>query len=246
MNENTIAHPGQLALKVDHLEDALTRGAFRIDDIYALNLLNSLMAGYPFLPFTGASLRPYCLVHMLNDIIVNNRQNIIEFGSGLSTIMTGRLIKKNGLATTVVSVEHDEGWVNMLRQIVKSEELDGIITLIHAPLTRHHAGSGENDWYDEKVIMDNIMETRFDMVIIDGPPAWQTGKGRARYPALPFVVNRLCKNFSVYLDDANRPGEQSIILQWERDYGIEFNITGGTLAFYYTRSAYHTDPFTFY
>lgn len=55
--------------------------ARRLEDIHALTVLQPLMISQPLPPLTGSALRPYCLVHVLNDIIVNRRQRIIEFGT---------------------------------------------------------------------------------------------------------------------------------------------------------------------
>jgi predicted O-methyltransferase YrrM len=71
---------------------------------------------------------------MLNDIVINDRKSIIEFGSGLSTIMIGRLIKKNGLDTRVLPVEHDEEWMKALAGILKNENTGDAVTLLHARL----------------------------------------------------------------------------------------------------------------
>ena len=64
----------------------------------------------------------------------------------------------------------------------------------------------------------------------------------ARYPAVPFISSKLEQNFSIYLDDANREGEQNIIKIWEAEYGIKFNVTGGVLAYHYGGQSFHTEP----
>jgi len=235
-----------LVQKVNDLEAALLAGGQTIYDAYALNLLQPLLNGYPFIPFTGASLRPFCLLHMLNDIVINDRKNIIEFGSGLSTIMIGRLIKKNNLDTKVLSVEHDEGWIQALTGILKKENTGDVVTLLHAPLQACALTAMNTHWYNLEVLRKEVQQQEFDMVIVDGPPAWQKGKERARYPALPFIKDRLKDRFSVYLDDVNRPGEQAILQSWKREYGFEFTTAGGSLSYYYSKDSFYTEPFTNY
>jgi predicted O-methyltransferase YrrM len=230
--------------KMDYLENALSAGSLKIDDTYSLGLLQPLLNGYPFLPFTGSSLRPFCLNHIINDIVINARKRIIEFGSGLSTIIIGRLIKKNKLNATIVSVEHDAGWVDVLSTLLRNENLDDVVDLIYAPLKKG-IYSSDTLWYDTLVVEKKINETKFDMVIVDGPPAWEKGKDRARYPALPFMVNRLNSDYSVYLDDANRMGEQSIIQSWKREHNMVFHISGGSLAFYCSKNGFYTEPFVY-
>ena len=84
------------------------------------------------------------------------------------------------------------------------------------------------------------------LVIVVGPPPWEPGREKARFPALPFIKDKLCKKFSVYLDDANRAGEQAVLAQWKNDHDMHFTITGGTLAYYCTQGSFFTEPFSYY
>jgi len=246
MAENPIPDPNLLLKKISGLERINHFNSCKSEDNYALSLLQPLINDYPYLPFTGSSLRPFCLAHMINDIVVNNRKKIIEFGSGISTIMIGRLIKKNNLNATLLSIEHDEKWINTLTQILKNEQIDDIIEVKHSSLKPCKLALEDNEWYDLKTLKDYTKAKKFDMVIIDGPPAWEAGKSTARYPAVDFISNKLSKNFSIYLDDAIRAGEQEIIKRWEADYGIRFKISGKTLAYYYGGNAFTTEPFIYY
>ncbi|WP_276483907.1 class I SAM-dependent methyltransferase [Paraflavitalea pollutisoli] len=225
-----------------YLAKNVTIGAQKLDDIYSLGLLQPLLQDYPFLPITGASLRPYCLVHILNDIIVNRRKSIIEFGSGVSTILIGRLLKKNRLEARLISVEHNEEWCGVLQEQLTREGLGDRAEVIHAPLTDSVLGLDGNEWYDRDLLSRRLDDRRFDMVIVDGPPAWQQGREKARYPALPFILDRLLPHYSLYLDDANRSGEQSIIELWKNEYGIRFINAGNTLAYTRIGEVFFTEP----
>lgn len=246
MTENPVPDPNLILQKIFGLEKNAKVDSYIAEDNYTLNLLQPLINGYPYLPFTGSSLRPFCLAHMINDIVINSRKNIIEFGSGISTVMIGRLIKRNNLNATLLSIEHDEGWVNVLNLILRNEQLDDVIQVKHSPLNTCELALDNNEWYDVQTLKDHTKRKKFDMVIIDGPPAWEASKGTARYPAVDFISNKLSKNFSIYLDDAIRRGEQEIIKKWETDYGIQFTISGKTLAYYYGGVSYNTEPFIYY
>jgi hypothetical protein len=232
----------QLFEKVGYLEKALLAGNQKADDIYSISLLQPLLNGYPFLPFTGASLRPFCLVHILNDIVINGRKSIIEFGSGLSTIMMGRLIKKNNMAATVFSVEHDKEWAKVMEGILHNEGLAEIVTVDYIPLKEWELQGNKYNWYDIELLSHRIEGRQFDMVIIDGPPAWEKGKELSRYPALTFIKEKLSADHSIYLDDADRPGEQYILELWKQRYAVNFNITNGILAYHFSGNAFHTSP----
>jgi hypothetical protein len=217
-----------------------------VSDIYTLNLLQPLIQGYPFLPFTGSSFRPFCLAHILNDIIVNNRENIIEFGSGISTVLIGRLVKKNSLKTKILSVDHDESWLKVLSKLIENEKLEDIVSLLHAPLSENNLALENNKWYNLEVLTHSTKGFNYDMVIVDGPPAWEATKSKSRYPALPFMIDKLSGKYSIYLDDAHRVGERIILKKWEEDLGIKFEVTGGTLAYYYSGLGFYTEPFVYY
>ena len=214
----------------------------RIDDILALNQIQTLINGYPFLPLNGGSLRPLCLNQLLNDIIVNDRRNIIEFGSGISTVLIGRLIKKNRLQGRLLSIEHDANWAAILNDILRNEQIQDVAKVQLAPLTKCTLAIEENLWYNIESL-EKYSGEKYDMVIIDGPPAWEKGKGTSRYPALPFVFANLKENFSIYLDDAERDGEQKILRAWQKKYNLEFTVTGGTLASCYGGKSFFSRPF---
>ncbi len=220
--------------------------SLKIDDIYSLNILQPLLNGHPYLPFTGSSLRPFCLNYILNDIIVNNRKSIIEFGSGISTIMIGRLIKVNKLKTKLLSIEHNYDWVNVLSAILKTEGLEDVIEIQYSPLESCKLSIDNNQWYKLENL-NNVTENKFfDMVIIDGPPAWEANKSKSRYPALPFIWDKLALSFSVFIDDASRLGEKNVIQLWENNFGIKFSVVGNTLGYYHKGSSYYLEPFVYY
>jgi predicted O-methyltransferase YrrM len=215
------------------------------EDIYAMTLLQPLLKDGRLLPFTGASLRPLCLLHLVNDIIINHRRKILEFGSGISTIIIGRLIRFNGLNSRVISIEHDASWAAEMQDLITLENLEEIVRIVHAPLISTQHTFPTNQWYDTTII-DRELNGIFDMVIIDGPPAWETQKKEARYQALPFVFSKLAQKSIVYLDDANREGEQKIITRWEKEFSIKFKTTGNTLAYFTQGENFYAEPITYY
>jgi predicted O-methyltransferase YrrM len=206
-----------------------TSHTMRTDDIYALNVLQPLLQeGY--LPLTISAMRPVCLATILNDIIINQRKQILEFGSGISTLLIGRLARKNNLTLSLISIEHDAQWAQLLEAIILTEQLESFIEIVHAPLQPCSFSIGSNKWYDEKKVDNKTGNKLFDLVIIDGPPAYEKVKQEARYPAGPYVYGKLTENAAVFLDDAEREGERSILKKWEEEYKISFNTIVETLA----------------
>ena len=224
------------------LGDAFNWQRLRTEDIYALNLIQPLLTG-PYVPFSSSALRPYCMAHILTDIIINGRNNLLEFGAGLSTLMIGRLIKRNNLNARMVSVEHEATWANLVQEMINKEALADCIEIIHAPLTPCHLAVTSNLWYDMDMLNNHFGNRTFDLVVIDGPPAYEAAKKEARYPALPFIYNRLSPKCAVYLDDINRDGEKSVIRKWEVGYPLRFEITGNTLACAFRGNNFNTALF---
>ncbi len=203
----------------------------RIDEIYALNLLSSLFHYGQYLPITSSSLNIHSLALIINDIVVNKRESIIEFGSGISTVVLARLIKRNELKTQILSVEEDKNWIEQIRLILEKEGLLEYANLIHAPLVNSHIVIGQNKWYSLEILNDLIPKNKkFDLVIVDGPSAWHPEIELSRYPALPYLLNNLFDKFSFYLDDANRNGEQKILHLWKEKFNLCFQMINPILA----------------
>lgn len=228
------------------MSDDSRRADYLLSDIMGWQMLSPLMHDRPYLPFTGAALRPFCLSHILNDILVNSRKHIIEFGSGVSTLIIARLIKANDLPAKMVSIEHDENWCMRLRRLVKEEGLEEIVNQVHAPLGACHLSKNNCEWYKTESIISAIKSNKFDMIIVDGPPAWKPEIQLSRYPAVPFMLDNLDETFSIFLDDAIRPGEKDIIKMWEKELGLSFVISNQSLAYAVKGHANFTEPFSYY
>ncbi|PYE82143.1 hypothetical protein DFQ11_102724 [Winogradskyella epiphytica] len=67
-----------------------------------------------FIPFTDWSISPSVILHILNDIVINKRQHIIEFGSGASTLYIAQLIRTLNLPAQLYSVESSEEWLSKM------------------------------------------------------------------------------------------------------------------------------------
>jgi predicted O-methyltransferase YrrM len=181
------------------------------DDVYALSLLQSLLNNYPYVPFTSTGMRPVVLAYILNEIVVNSRRDIIEFGSGISTILMARLIRKNNLRAKVYSVEHDPLWIKKLGKLLSEEDLLDLVHFIEAPLEEIETDMGSLNWYSKKNIFSEIEGAKFDLVIVDGPPAHSSKSRFSRYPAFGEIISYLKDDCCLILDDIDRPGEKIIV-----------------------------------
>jgi hypothetical protein len=204
-------------------------------------IIQPLLIDYPYLPYNGGALRPFNISLLLNDIIINNRKIIVEFGSGISTILISRLIKRNNLDCQLISIESNTDWQKQLSDILKKEGVNENTEIHYAPLKEVVTPFGKGHWYDYD---DTVFDSKkIDLVIIDGPPANLDELKHSRYLALPKVFQFLSEKYMIYLDDTNRAGEKEVIAKWESDFNIKFIHQGSNYSIYTSHDSFGTIPF---
>lgn len=194
-------------------------------DSLALSLLSPIRTEY--LPWTSSSIRPAAICVVLNDIMINRRHAVVEFGSGISTILMSDIIAKQG--GQIVSFDHNAEWLSIMHEILKARGTAQFTTLVHAPLTPCALARHNLDWYDLTVIEKALKRTKIQLLLVDGPEAYQKATAMSRYPALLAIQSKLDSNFSIYLDDLDRKGERKIYEYWRRRLGkgIQSNVEYG-------------------
>jgi hypothetical protein len=166
-----------------------------------------------YLPWTTGSMRPAGLVVVCNEIVHGARIKIVECGCGVSTVLLARLLRERG-AGTLVALEHDRHWATTVQDHLRRENLDAIARVVYAPLM------GDPLWY--RVAGLDELPVEIDLLIVDGPPAFDPGHGTRRAPALPRFADRLLAGAAVILDDINRLGEREVIAGWEASSNWRF------------------------
>ncbi len=134
--------------------------------------------------------------------------NIIECGSGLTTLMLARCCALNAQGE-VCSLEHGPEFAMRTRAEVARHDLARHARVIDAALTRYTLDAGEYAWY----ALDDLPDNDIDMLVIDGPPDFL--QRNARYPALPLLFDKLAEHGVVFLDDAGRGDEREIVAMWQ-------------------------------
>ena len=188
-------------------------------DIYALVSLAPLSDDY--VSWSQSSVRPSALAYLLNDITVNRRRTIVEFGAGISTALIARLISAQP-GKSLISFEHDPDWCQFLNDRLEHKGLDGVARVIYAPL-RPCAGF-PCEWYDVEVVRAALEGLAIDCLFCDGPPAYTQQRALARLPAVPTLAHSLSARCAVFLDDAQRHGERRIARIWQKTLGTRFRI----------------------
>lgn len=191
-----------------------------------------------YLPWSESAMRPSALVAILNDILINKRSSIVECGGGVSTFYIARLLKEKG--GHLYTIEHEERWANFLTDQLKAENLDQYVSIIVAPLEPTELGLYGNDWYDIRVLDQKLADRSIDMLLVDGPPAYQARIKHARYPAVPYFNTYMANDYTIILDDINREGEKEIIAKWEKQLNIRFDkrLLRGNIAIGRTKSLF--------
>ena len=110
------------------------------------------------------------------------------------------------------------------------------ITLIHAPL--NHI----NGWYDME-ILQNRLKPGYDLVFVDGPPAWNEKIRYARKHAFPFLTEYLDKkSYTIMLDDVKRIGETQAMNDWSSALNIGYKTYYDQLGVIKYNSPYDVSP----
>jgi hypothetical protein len=111
----------------------------------------------------------------------------------------------------LVSIDHDPEYAEATRAYLRANDVEDLVDLRIAPLVRDPDHGPEVPWYDTRRLADL---TAIDMLIVDGPP--MPVHPLVRRAALPYFRSRLQSEWYVLLDDADRPGEQEILADWQR------------------------------
>ena len=125
---------------------------------------------------------PDFLKHILLQIEENNIENIIELGSGLSTVVIGRFLKKRKLGK-LLSIDHKEEFSSKTKKLLDIHDINKQVTIQTRQLTNVKIDANDWEWYDLEGFNP---ENKFDMLIVDGPPA-QSIDMMKRYPELPLL-----------------------------------------------------------
>ncbi|TDU34408.1 hypothetical protein BXY82_2729 [Gelidibacter sediminis] len=211
---------------------------------FAYNAISGLFNESQFIPFTTWTISPSTIQHVLNDIEINQRKSIVEFGSGASTFFIAKLLKTKDSEASFFSVESDELWARNIENKIKKMQLEKFVTIIYTPIIKvpkEISFKGQSYWYDTDILNKKLGNVNaIDLVLVDGP----LGKSNpyARFSAIPYLRSKLTEQYSVYLDDINRSEEREIANEWKNSLNCEIR-QFDRYAMLYTDRNYITGPF---
>tara|TARA_R110001606_G_scaffold314556_6_gene461328 strand:+ start:5573 stop:6259 length:687 start_codon:yes stop_codon:yes gene_type:complete len=203
----------------DQIRSKLHQIQGAINDSRASTELSRL--GLAFRPWPGSAVRPAALQMLLNEIFINGRRSIVEFGSGISTLYLAKALDNIGDGH-LVSFESDEQWAAIVRSWLKEEGVEARVTLVLAPMADCSLALNGLEWYDLGTVTKAMEGFSPDCVFVDGPLAYQRENKLSRYPAVPALQSYLADEFVVVLDDASREGERQVASKWASLLGVDF------------------------
>lgn len=187
-----------------------------VGDIHGLVRLSPYTQGLPLPIGGGWALTGDSAALLVREALVRKPETILELGSGVSTLILGQVLKKNGRGR-LLSIDHDPMWANQTRSYVEFLGLGDVVSVIDAPLKDHVLGNRTVKWYDiPKASLDSL--GAIDLLLVDGPPQAQDDPEQARYPAFPMLHARLSPAALVFVDDADRVTERKMVERWKAEY----------------------------
>ncbi len=196
----------------------------RIDALFSIHQIIKLRSPLPIMHDWAIS-SDYAH-YLLKTILNKGEGNVIDIGSGISTILLGYAVEKNGKGK-VISLEHDKEYFGKTLELIKDHGLEKYVELYYCPLISVEISGQPWLWYDiSKVqIPENIV-----LISVDGPPG-NTQK-LARYPAVPQLKFTIKSGTTILLDDAKRSEEDEIAAKWEREFLLSKEFIDGYKGIY--------------
>jgi len=151
------------------------------------------------------------LLVISNYCLSQKPQVIVECSSGTSSIVLARCCQKNTQGH-VYSLENGAEYEKQTRQQLDDFSLAEYCDVVHAPLQDYNLDDVSFQWYEKK----NLTAEKIDMLVIDGPPGFI--QKQSRYPALPLLHERLAEQCVIFMDDAARDDEKTIVKRWLKSY----------------------------
>ncbi|MDB3887366.1 class I SAM-dependent methyltransferase [bacterium] len=162
----------------------------------------------------------------LSTLLEKKSGSVIDIGSGISTLLFGYGVKRNGKGK-VISLEHNKEYYDKSKKLIKEHKLEAYCELYFCPLKEYVLDGKKWLWYDTSNIEfpDNIV-----LVSVDGPPGGT--QYMARYPAIPILEKFITDKTVIYLDDAFRNEEAEIAEEWKSKFGMSFQLTKSHKGFF--------------
>lgn len=172
-------------------------------------LREELRLDHPLPPTRGFAAAPDALVELVRLVDQVSPEQVVELGSGVSTIVLARRLQQVGRGR-LTALEHLPEHAERTRAELARQGLLDVAEVVDAPLVDVSLGDASWRWYVTERVPGTI-----DLLFVDGPPS---GTGPlARYPALPMLRERLTPGSVILVDDGDRPDERQVVERWQAE-----------------------------
>ena len=155
---------------------------------------------------------PDFLKLVVETILTEKPKLVVELGSGISTILAGKALEKNGNGD-LISIDHDDKYAELTRKKICLEKLSDITKVVTAELKMHPINGQNYMWYEPSFVKE--IKQNIDLLIIDGPP--RIINKNARFPAIPLLKEYFTDDTVILLDDGRRKDEQNTVKLWLKE-----------------------------
>ncbi|EHD8682276.1 hypothetical protein BTR66_000940 [Escherichia coli] len=180
--------------------------------------------------FHGWPISPDMGVFLLERIRERNYDAIIEFGSGVSTLLIAKGLMafnlfKDNEDKCFISFDHDEYYFTNTQSLLAYHGVESMVDLYLTPLKEWSDGTGCYKYYSCEDVLIELAKRIQDgskrlLVLVDGPPG--NTCANARYPALPFMSHFISNHeIDWVLDDAYRDEEKLTAELWKKYWSAE-------------------------
>lgn len=190
---------------------------------------NFIDSGQKPLNFHGWPISPDIAVRIVTMLSTAQYNGVLEFGSGTSTALIGRIIKRliqDGVYEKPIpffSFDHNEMYFERTRELLRAHEVLEFVTLNHCELVKERFNDTDFRYYDCRDVINsfgklfNNIKPKL-LVLVDGPPG--ATNPHARYPALPIILQQINQDefdLDFLVDDYNRREEKEVVEKWKQD-----------------------------
>ena len=180
--------------------------------------------------FHGWPISPDMGVFLLEKIRERNYDAIIEFGSGVSTLLIAKGLMafnlfKDNEDKCFISFDHDEYYFTNTQSLLAYHGVESMVDLYLTPLKEWSDCTGWYKYYSCEDVLIELAKRIQDgskrlLVLVDGPPG--NTCANARYPALPFMSHFISNHeIDWVLDDAYRDEEKLTAELWKKYWSAE-------------------------
>lgn len=197
-------------MRTKKMIDNLTISYRQIESLFSIYSSLNIESILP--PFRGWAISPDFASLILSKMKETRPTNILECGSGISTVLIAYYLKKINKGH-LYSFEHDKEYAESTVDLLKRHDLLPYVTIFNTDLIDHDINGKSWKWYNTDQMNKDI---KFDLVIIDGPPFQVQPK--SRYPALPILDNFFNPNAVILIDDCAREQDNEVINDWLAEF----------------------------